>query len=372
MIGAVTDARAVLERCEELARCSEEPGRLTRRFGTPALSQARDLVAGWMREAGLSPRVDAVGNLLGRRASGPVLLLGSHLDTVVDAGRYDGPLGVLCAIAVAERLPNLRLEVAAFADEEGVRFGIAYLGSALLAGRFDPAWLDRTDAGGVALRSLVGDPALLTGPPRDDLLGYAEVHIEQGTVLERLDRPVGAVTAIAGQTRARATFSGRAAHAGTTPMDLRSDALVAASAWVLEVHALARATPGLVATVGELRVEPGAGNVVPGRVVASLDVRHADDAVRRHAVELLLAAVEGEVLQDNDAVVCDDGGFPADLPRLTSGAGHDAVMLATVCPVSMLFVRSPGGVSHHPDEAVREADVAVALDTMTAFVESRC
>jgi len=365
----VTDARSVLQRCDELARCSEEAGRLTRRFGTPALAQARDLVAGWMREAGLHPRVDAVGNLLGARGDGPRLLLGSHLDTVIDAGRYDGPLGVLCAIAVAERLRDRPLEVAGFADEEGVRFGTAYLGSALLAGRFDPAWLDRTDADGVPLRSLVGDIAV---PPRADLIGYAEVHIEQGPVLEALDRPVGVVTAIAGQTRARVTFTGRAAHAGTTPMDLRSDALVAAAAWVLEVHALARATPGLVATVGELRVEPGAGNVVPGRVVASLDVRHAEDAVREHAVEQLLAAVEGEVLQANGAVACDDSGFPADLPRLASGAGHDAVMLSAVCPVSMLFVRSPGGISHHPDEAVREADVAVALDTLTAFVEARC
>ncbi|MEA2293660.1 MAG: allantoate deiminase [Solirubrobacteraceae bacterium] len=372
MIVAVTDARAVLERCDELARCSEEPGRLTRRFGTPALAEARSLVAGWMEAAGLTPRVDAVGNLLGRRGSGPVFLLGSHLDTVVDAGRYDGPLGVLCAIAVAERLPDRRLEVAAFADEEGVRFGTAYLGSALLAGRFDPAWLDRTDAGGVALRSLVGDPASLAGPPRDDLLGYAEVHIEQGPVLERLDRPVGVVTAIAGQTRARVTFTGRAAHAGTTPMDRRSDALVAAAGWVLEVHALARATPGLVATVGELRVEPGAGNVVPGRVVASLDVRHPEDEVRAHAVAQLLAGVEAEVLQDNDAIRCDDAGFPAALPRLASGAGHDAVMLSAVCPVSMLFVRSPGGISHHPAEAVREADVAVALDALTGFVEGRC
>ena len=365
----MTDARAVLHRCDELARCSEEPGRLTRRFGTPALAAARDLVAGWMREAGLEPRVDAAGNLLGARGDGPRVLLGSHLDTVVDAGRYDGPLGVLAAIAVAQRLPDVPLEVAAFADEEGARFGTAYLGSALLAGRFEERWLDLADADGVTVRSLVGDVAV---PPRRDVTAYAELHIEQGPVLEALDAPVGAVTAIAGQTRARVTFTGRAAHAGTTPMALRSDALVAAAAWVLEVHALARATPGLVATVGELRVEPGAVNVVPGRVTATLDVRHADDAVREHAVQTLLATVEAELLQSNPAVACDDTGFPADLPRLASGAGHDAVMLAAICPVSMVFVRSPGGISHHPDEAVREPDVAVALDVLTDWVAARC
>ena len=386
MIARVTDAPAVLQRCDELARCSEEPGRLTRRFGTPALAAARELVLGWMREAGLEPRVDPVGNALGRREGPPgarTLLLGSHLDSVVDAGRYDGPLGVLAAIAVAERLRDVALpcalEVAAFADEEGTRFGTAYLGSAPLAGRFDPGWLDRVDGGGVALGSLVDAAAVLAMPAREDLLGYAEVHIEQGPVLDDAQRPLAVVTAIAGQTRATATFTGRAGHAGTTPMAARADALVAAAAWVVRVAGHARATPGLVATVGELAVEPGASNVVPGRVVASLDVRHPEDAVREAAAAALGAAGPDEfvVLQDNPATPCDPAltdrlaaAAGGDVLRLVSGAGHDAVMLSHVAPVAMLFVRCAGGLSHHPGESVAEADVAAALDALEALCRS--
>ena len=240
------DVRAVLERCDVLARCSEEPGRLTRRFATPALAEARDLVAGWMREAGLEPRTDAVGNLIGRRdGPGPTLLLGSHLDSVRDAGRYDGPLGVLLALAAAQRVRErplpFALEVVAFADEEGVRYGTAFLGSALLAGRFEAGWLERRDADGVAMADAIrgwgGDPAAVGGPARDDLLGYLEVHIEQGPVLDDAELPVGVVEAIAGQTRASVTFTGTAAHAGTTPMTARRDALAAAAEWIGAVEA---------------------------------------------------------------------------------------------------------------------------------------
>jgi allantoate deiminase len=394
----MADAGAVLRRCDELAGCSEEAGRLTRRFATPALGAARDLVAGWMLEAGLEPQVDAVGNLLGRRdgePGAPALLLGSHLDSVRDAGRYDGPLGVLAGIAVAARLRGRRLpfalEVAAFADEEGLRFGTAYLGSAVLAGRFDPAWLDREDADGVtvaeAIRAAGGDPEAIAGGRRDDLLAYVELHIEQGPVLDDARLPVGVVEAIAGQTRARVTFTGRAAHAGTTPMDTRRDALAAAATWMVAVEAAGHAAPGLVATVGQLDVDPGAPNVVPGRVVASLDVRHAQDAVRESASAVLRDQAEAagaargvevgwEVVQDTGAVACDPGltarlarAAGGDVPRLVSGAGHDGVMLSAVAPVGMLFVRCERGISHHPAEAVREADVAAALDVLTAFVE---
>jgi allantoate deiminase len=396
----VPDVRAVLERCDVLARCSEEPGRLTRRFATPALAEARDLVAGWMREAGLEPRCDAVGNLIGRRdGPGPTLLLGSHLDSVRDAGRYDGPLGVLLALAAAARVRErplpFALEVVAFADEEGVRYGTAFLGSAVLAGRFEAGWLERRDADGVAMADAIrgwgGDPAAVAGPGRDDLLAYCEVHIEQGPVLDDAGLPIGVVEAIAGQTRASVTFAGAAAHAGTTPMAARRDALAAAAEWIGAVEAAGRGTAGLVATVGELDVDPGASNVVPGRVVASLDVRHADDATRVAAVRALRgqAAAIGvargvevgwEDVQATRAVRCDPGltdhlaGLAAAVtgarvPRLASGAGHDAVMLSAVAPVAMLFVRCERGVSHHPDEAVRSEDVAVALDVITRLLE---
>ncbi len=396
------DARTVLERCDLLAGCSEEAGRLTRRFATPALDEARALVDSWMQEAGLDTRRDPLGNLFGRRpgSGGRALMLGSHIDTVRDAGRYDGPLGVLVAIACAERLREtdlpFALEVAAFADEEGVRYGTGYLGSSVPAGRFDPRWLGRVDADGTPLADAVrgwgGDPdAIAAGALRpEELLGYAEVHIEQGPVLDDRGLAVGVVTGIAGQTRARVTFTGRAGHAGTTPMEGRRDALAAAAEWIAVVEAEARGRDGLVATVGEIAAEPGAPNVIPGRVTASLDVRHAEDPVREDAVAALrehaarIAAARGldaawDEIQSTPAVPCSpeltdqlseaatDAGH--DAPRLASGAGHDAAMMASITPVAMLFVRCAGGVSHHPGESVRAGDVDVAIDVTTRFVE---
>jgi allantoate deiminase len=403
MISAMLDARTVLQRCEAVARCSEEPGRVTRRFATPALAQARELVAGWMRGAGLEPRYDAVGNLIGRREGpGPTLLLGSHLDSVRDGGRYDGALGVAVAVAAAARLRDsplpFALEVAAFADEEGARFGTAFLGSSLLAGRFEADWLRCRDEDGVELADALGawggDPAAAGAPGasgRDDLLGYYEVHIEQGPVLDDADLAVGIVAGIAGQTRASVTFSGTAAHAGTTPIARRADALAAAAEWIGAVESAGAATEGLVATVGEISVEPGAANVVPGRAVASLDVRHLDDELRDSAVQALRAeavasgAARGVVVEWREVhctatLECDDrltarledaaaavtGARP---PRLYSGAGHDGVMLATVAPIAMLFVRCAGGISHHPAESVREQDVGVALEVTTRLLE---
>jgi allantoate deiminase len=395
-------ARTVLERCDALAGRTQERGRITRLFATPALGEARELVDGWMRDAGLATRRDPLGNLYGRLPGGGdrTLLLGSHIDTVRDAGRYDGALGVLTAIACAERLRErdlpFSLEVAAFADEEGVRYGTGYLGSSVPAGRFEPAWLERSDARGVTLADAVrawgGDPQAIASAARrpGELLGYAEVHIEQGPVLDDAGLPVGVVTAIAGQTRGRVTFDGTANHAGTTPMEGRRDALAAAAEWIGAVEAEARGREGLVATVGEIAAEPGSPNVIPCRAAASLDVRHAEDAVREEAVAALRerAARAGEArgvevaweeLQSTAAVRCspdltgelaaavEDAGHPA--PRLASGAGHDAATMAAVAPVAMLFVRCWCGVSHHPDESVREQDVAVALDVTARFVE---
>jgi allantoate deiminase len=375
----MTAAETVMQRCDALAAFSEEPGRLTRRFGTPALRAAADAVAEWMRAAGLEPCRDAVGNLIGRRdGAGGTLVLGSHLDTVRDAGRYDGMLGVLVAIACAERAEQLpcALEVVAFADEEGVRYGTSYLGSAVLAGRFDPAWRERVDADGVALADLLeGElPAA-----RADVLGYVEVHIEQGPRLEAAGVPVGVVTEIVAQAHARVEFAGRAGHAGTTPMDMRADALCAAAEWILAVEAC-----GAVATVGMADVEPGAANVIPGRVRVSLDVRDALGVVEdlRERAEAIAAgrgvSVAWQTTDETAAVACDpaltealaaavaDAGH--EVIRLSSGAGHDAAMMAAVAPVAMLFVRCAGGVSHHPDEAVAVEDVAAAIDVLDRFL----
>ena len=393
MTTADTRAQIVFERCDELARITEEDGRLTRRFATPALRAAGERVAEWMQAAGLETSRDAVGNVIGRRGSGG-LMLGSHLDTVRDAGRYDGMLGVLVAIACAERASG-PIEVVAFADEEGTRYGTAYLGSAALAGRFDPAWLSRRDADGVAMADALhefgGDPDGIGAARRDGLRGYVEVHIEQGPVLEARGVPVGVVDAIAGQTRARVTFTGAPGHAGTVPMDMRRDALVAAAEWIVSVDVYGRLHDGVVATVGELAVAPGASNVIPGRVVLSLDVRHHDDEVRERACAALRARAEvvagarqvevaWEVVQATPTVACDPlltsslaaavEGAEHRLVRVVSGAGHDAAMMAAVAPIAMLFVRCAGGVSHDPAESVEVDDVAAAIDVLDRFLRT--
>jgi allantoate deiminase len=392
----LSSAATVLQRCARLGEVSEEPGRLVRRFATPAMREANDLVGGWMREAGLAVRTDAAGNLIGRRdGDARTLVLGSHLDTVIDAGRYDGPLGVLAAIAVVERLPELpfAVEVVGFADEEGARYPTSFLGSSALAGSFRREWLELYDGDGVALadalREFGGDPDDLASAARTDLLGYCELHIEQGPVLERRGAPVGVVTSITGQSQAELTFRGEAGHAGTVPMADRHDALAAAAEWMLAAEAVARRHPELVATVGRIAVEPCARNVIPGEAWLSLDVRHADDAVRRRAVADLRAEAERVASGRTVALRWDDRGETAAVPTspalterlaaavaagglrpetLPSGAGHDGVAIAAVAPIAMLFVRCERGISHNPAEAVAEADVAVALDVLERFV----
>jgi allantoate deiminase len=403
MSDSISYATVVLERCDDLAAFSEEEGRLTRPFATAALRQAGEAVREWMEAAGMTVRRDAIGNLIGRLGDGRrrTLLIGSHLDTVPDAGRYDGMLGVLVAIACLERLRDERqslpytVEVLAFADEEGVRYGTGYLGSSVLAGRFDVADLERRDAGGVrladAVRAFGGDPEGLPQARREpaDLIAYFEVHIEQGPVLEAAGVPLGVVEAIAGQSRARIAFTGEAGHAGTVPMALRRDALCAAAEFVSAVETIARDVDGVVATVGELDVHDGASNVIPGRVALSLDVRHAVDSVResvaarlRERAEAIAAdrgsGLEWELVQETRAVGCSPelaelvaeavaaSGHP--IVRLPSGAGHDAVMLSTIAPVAMLFVRCAGGVSHNPAESVTVEDVAAAIDATARFL----
>lgn len=398
-------AQLVMERCELLGQYSEEPGLLVRRYASLAMREVNTQVVAWMEAAGMTTHRDQVGNLIGRyageREDGPTLLLGSHLDTVRDAGKYDGPLGVLLALGVIERLQQrgerlpFALELLAFADEEGLRYHSAYLGSRAVAGTFDPAALHLLDSDGIslaeAMRAFGGDPEHLALAKRSpaDLLGYCEVHIEQGPVLEARDLPVGLVSAIAGQSRVDVTWRGEAGHAGTVPMPLRRDALCAAAEFVLAAENYARSVPGLVATIGQLNVHPGASNVIPGQVTLSLDVRHQEDAQRVRActeleqraqsiAEARNVSCHWTPLQANHAVQCaphlvellsqaiEQSGFsPHALP---SGAGHDGVPISELTDVAMLFVRCRGGISHNPAEAVRQEDVAVAIEVLERFL----
>jgi allantoate deiminase len=398
-------ARLVLERCDQLGSYSEETDRRTRRYGTEAMRQANEAVQGWMLAAGMRPRQDAIGNLVARyEAAAPdakTLLLGSHLDTVRDAGKYDGPLGVLVALACIERLSarGLRLpftvELVAFADEEGLRFHSAYLGSSAYAGMLQNEVLDLADPDGVTLREAIhafgGDPGALgtAAHKRDELLGYCEVHIEQGPVLEANGLPVGVVSAIQGQTRVTLSMTGIAGHAGTVPMSLRHDALCAAAEFVVAAERLAQSRPALVATVGQLTVEPGASNVIPGHVALSLDVRHPDDQMRQTALTDLRTEAEAiadrrgvsldwQPVSDQPSLRCSPqlihlqanvvaaAGHP--VLMVASGAGHDGVMISTLTDIAMFFVRCKGGISHSPAESVELADVAVAIEVLERFM----
>jgi allantoate deiminase len=400
-------AAIVMERCDILARYSEEPDRLTRRFATQAMRQANAAVAGWMRDAGMSVQYDAIGNLIGRYEgdTGKTLLLGSHLDTVRDAGRYDGILGVLSALACVDRLHEraarlpYSLEVLAFADEEGLRYHSAYVGSRAMTGTFDSDILRFRDVDGITMAEAIQahggnpDPPILSTPRwrREELLGYCEVHIEQGPILEARNLPVGVVSAITGNNRIALSFVGEAGHAGTVPMALRRDAFCAAAEFALTVETLARKQPGLVATIGQVSVQPGASNVIPGQVALSLDVRHQEDAVRVQAREQLheLArticarrniALDWHSVQESPTIPCApplvqrlEQAIEAEgyhVLALPSGAGHDAAVLSELTAIAMLFVRCRGGISHNPAESVKQEDVTVALAVMERFLTS--
>ncbi|CAD1786573.1 allantoate amidohydrolase [Xanthomonas euroxanthea] len=401
-------ARAV-DRCDALglAPYSDTPGGLFRAWLSPAHRAAVAQVGEWMHQAGMQVRLDAAANLVGRyegaRADAPALLIGSHLDSVRDAGRYDGPLGILLGIecvaalhAQGRRLP-FAIEVIAFGDEEGSRFPASMFCSRAVAGTLDPATLAVTDAAGIDVAKALAewdlDIAQIQQAARapGSVLAYLETHIEQGPVLEAAGLPVGIVTAIAAQRRFALRFDGRAGHAGTTTMALRRDALSAAAEALLAIEGIARAgSDDLVATVGKLNVAPGATNVVPGRVDCTLDVRAGDDATRDAAVleiEQALARISAsrgiaiaiDPLQTLAASPC----APALMTRLqhavaaqgiaprqlVSGAGHDAMVMAALCPTAMLFVRCAGGISHHPDEHVAPADAELALAVMRHFIE---
>jgi allantoate deiminase len=394
-------ARAIAE-CRHIATMTEEPGRITRRFLTPPVHEVHARLRVRMEALGMSVQLDAAGNLRGlwqpAHATGKRLVLGSHIDSVPDAGAFDGVLGVAMAlewVSIAHELGlALPIEVIAFSEEEGVRYGLPYLGSRAVAGRFDPSLLALKDASNIsveaALRAFGLDPTRIGEAVLDsNALGFVEIHIEQGPILEAENLSVAAVTAIVGQTRLTLTLTGQANHAGTTPMPLRRDALAAAAEWITAVESLAQRTEGLAATVGRISVEPNAGNVVPGTARLSLDVRHSHDEVRLLAVEQLLASAAAiaerrglklehtgqleqvsvpmdERLTALLGVAIEVAGFP--LRRMPSGAGHDAIVMAGILPTAMLFLRSPGGISHHPDESVRQEDVQAALDVGREFL----
>ncbi|PPU56704.1 allantoate amidohydrolase [Xanthomonas dyei] len=401
-------ARAVA-RCDALgvAPYSDTPEGLFRAWLSPAHRAAIAQVSAWMHKAGMQVRLDAAANLIGRydgtQADAPALLIGSHLDSVRDAGRYDGPLGILLGIecvaalhAQARRLP-FAIEVIAFGDEEGSRFPVSMFCSRAVAGTLDPTTLAVTDAAGIDVATALADWDLdiahihHAARAPGSVLAYLETHIEQGPVLEAAGLPVGIVTAIAAQRRFALRFDGRAGHAGTTTMALRRDALSAAAEALLAIERIAReGSNDLVATVGKLQLAPGATNVVPGRVDCTLDVRAGDDATRDAAVRAIsqalarIGAARGiaiaitplqtlaaspcaaTLMTRLDHAVAAQGIAPR---RLVSGAGHDAMTMAALCPTAMLFVRCAGGISHHPDEHVDPADAEVALAVMRHFIE---
>jgi len=396
-------ARRAIAECRRIAELTEEPGRTTRRYLTGPTCQVHELLRQRMESLGMAVHVDAVGNLRGlwkpANSSGKRLLIGSHIDTVPDAGAFDGVLGVTLAlewVGISQELGlTLDMEIVAFSEEEGVRFNLPYIGSRAVAGNFDPAWLALKDEDGLTLESAIRsfglDPAKIGEAAFDaGTIGYVEPHIEQGPVLEAENLSVAAVTAIVGQTRMSVRFTGHANHAGTTPMRLRHDALAGAAEWIAAVESLALRTDGLVATVGKIENEPNVGNVVSANSRVSLDVRHEDDPVRKSAVAALLEQaeaiaqrrgliVEQKQLSEQAAAPMDarltdfmgeaigEAGLP--VKRMTSGAGHDAIVMAARLPTAMLFVRSPGGISHHPAESVREEDVAASLEVARRFLE---
>ena len=390
-----------IRHCRLLAGFSEEPGFTTRTFLAPAMRDVHRHLRSWMTDLGMAVRVDPVGNLRGvhpgATPSAPRLFIGSHLDTIPRAGAFDGVLGVVLGIALIEQLKSERLpfaiEVVGFAEEEGVRFGVPFIGSRAFVGAADEALLARRDAAGRsvadAIRSFGLDPARIDDAAAGAAIGYLEFHIEQGPVLDTLGAPVGIVDAIAGQTRADVTFVGAAGHAGTTPMSARRDALAGAAEWIGAVEREAQSTPGLVATVGRVDATPGAGNVIAGACSCTLDIRHGVDEMRAEAAGRMGAHARDVAARraldldwttrlDQPAVEMDRhlgaaleravlaAGAP--VHHLTSGAGHDAMIVASRMPAAMLFLRSPGGISHHPDESVLEADVTAALDVGRCFV----
>ncbi len=396
----------IMQWLDTLAECSEDSAELTRRYLTSEHARAAEMIMGWMREAGMSARLDAVGNVIGhfsgRRPGARRLILGSHQDTVRNAGKFDGALGVLLPIAClrslherGERL-DYPVDVIAFGDEEGVRFQATLFGSQAVAGTLDPEALQAVDEDGVrlqeAMRGFGLDPNRVADAAydRNEVAAYVEVHIEQGPVLEAEDLPVGVVTSISGAVRLRVEVMGRAGHAGTVPMHLRRDALAAASEAVVAIERICLETPGTVGTVGMLRTVSGAVNVIPGTVEFTIDLRGERDDLRQAALDRIdetLAAIADRRGVHFDCVPTHESGARRCSPRLvrrlgaavaaegfevrrlSSGAGHDAMAMADLTDIGMLFVRCKEGISHHPAESMTAADAEVAARILLRFLD---
>ncbi|WP_375784397.1 allantoate amidohydrolase [Bradyrhizobium sp. Pha-3] len=398
----------IVARIDQLAAISETPEHLARVFLTDEHRKAADLILSWMREAGMNAHLDAIGNVCGRyegdRPGLPALMLGSHYDTVRDAGRWDGPLGVITAIAcVADlnrrgrRMP-FAIEIVGFADEEGVRFASTLLGSRAVAGTFDESVLNTRDRAGTSMRdALVAfglDPDHIgkAARARRELLGYVELHIEQGPVLEEKALPVGVVTAISGATRLAASLTGVAGHAGTVPMKLRRDALTGAAECIVAIEQFCRSDEaGLVGTVGYISAMPGATNVIPGKVSFTMDIRSQSDMHRKRAVADIVRQIEAiakrrelalqiDVTHENRSVPCAPwlkaqiaeavAGEGYAVFELPSGAGHDGMAMVDVADIGMIFVRCRGGISHNPAEHVELADADAGARVLLRFVEN--
>jgi allantoate deiminase len=398
----------IVGRINRLADISESPNDLTRIFLTAEHRTAAEMIMTWMREAGMRAHLDAIGNVCGRyegeRPGLPCLMLGSHYDTVRDAGKWDGPLGLITAIScVAElnrralRLP-FAIEVTGFADEEGVRFASTLLGSRAVAGTFNESVLGTRDKSGISMRDALVkfglDPDHIGAAARirSELLAYVELHIEQGPVLETRNLPVGVVTAIAGATRLAARLTGMAGHAGTVPMKMRRDALAGAAECISKIEELCLTDHGgLVGTVGYIHATPGATNVIPGQAHFTIDMRAPTDTHRKKAVSDIVRQIEViakrrklqlqvDVTHENRTVPCASWlkaqvaeavaaeGYP--VFELPSGAGHDGMAMVDIADVGMIFVRCRGGISHHPDEHVDVADADAGARVLLRLIEN--
>ncbi|WP_339349150.1 allantoate amidohydrolase [uncultured Alteromonas sp.] len=397
-----SDAAAlVMARCEALGSLSQNPSCLDRRYLTEQHKLANQLTSGWMIEAGMTTWQDSVGNIWGRYTSAvpnaPCLIIGSHLDTVPNGGKYDGMLGVVAPVTLMAMFSGegrqfpFHIDIVGFCDEEGTRFGTTLLGSRALTGKWQDEWRRLKDEDGISLEDAMKNFGLdfdainSATIAQTDLLGYLELHIEQGPVLEQENLPVGVVNAIAGAKRFSLTVTGMAGHAGTVPMSMRHDALCASAEMILAVESISQQRPGVVATVGKIENAPNGVNVISGRCQFSLDIRSEEDPLRDAALaEILqkindiavLRNVELKIEQTHSApaVHCDSalqntllkGVTEAGIvPKvLASGAGHDAMAMAEICPVAMLFTRCKGGISHHPAESITTDDVAASLAIM--------
>ena len=396
-------ARSVMARCDAIAQLTEEPGVVTRTYLSDAMYNLHTMMRTWMRDAGLTVRMDAAANIFGHHRGKSFLsktfLLGSHLDTVRNAGKYDGVLGVLAAIAVIQLLDDhvfdFGIDVVGFADTEGVRFGRPHLGSMALTGALDRNWLELKDRQGTTLEEAIYNFGLrpeelpFAARRRESLAGCVELHVEQGPVLDQHNAPVGVVTAVSGLTRIDLRIVGQAGHAGVLPMNARKDALAGAADAILAVEACGQKMPGLVATVGEIRCVPNMSSVVPAEVSLVVDIRHEANAARIHAAEGILAAIQQMVRQRGLGLELlsrdETPAMPLDMDltgrlidviaatgnpvrKLPSGASHDASVMAGFTPTAMLLIRTPGGAGHSPDERVKVEDVAVAIRVLYEFL----